>query len=540
MSQDDRRGKPPGGPAWPVPQAGQPPPYAPPPSPYAPPPYGQPQPPQAPYAQPPQAPYAQPPQAPYVQPPSPSQQQPYGQPPHPLQPPPSSSPYGQPPYPPQQQPSQKPPSPQPSPYGPSPHGQSPYSQQPHSPPPGYAPPPPYPQGTPHAPPAAQHAAGPVPLPRATVHRHTHLVATVQAPRGHGFGAMAALSFKRAFRLRIEPNEILEDERHAMAIARPPISDETQQAFLAWRRSVLFMAALLMVPVAFLHAYENLQNLENLPEGWKTLTYASVAIEAGFAIFLWTQVRRWTAWKRQARALSWVWLIYFLTPFLVFLYPLASALDLGEATGEQRRQMQLGIGVLIGAQALISLVPKVISLLQGLIRASIATKSLFPGASAPGWLMVIAAPLYMIIFYIFVLLPYHFSGSGLVVVGMLLVLAAKGSLVGAGLRLTKPMPADTARHATQRTLRLWMALLITGAACIVGGLWGLVSQASPLTLVNFALSMGANILLLTLIATDALITALDRARGTTADERGLADEPAAQVAAFTAVGTHDRS
>jgi hypothetical protein len=376
------------------------------------------------------------------------------------------------------------------------------------------------------------------LPGAIVHRHTHLIATVKPPSGHGFGAMAMLSFKRAFRLRIEPNEILDDERLTMAAARPPITDETQQAFLAWRRSVLFMAAMLMIPVAILHIYENLQDLENLPEGWRTIIYLSVFIEAGFAIFLWTQVRRWTAWSRQSRTLSWAWLAYFLTPFLVFLYPLASALDLGEATGEQRKQMQVAFGFLIGAQALVSLAPKVISLLQGLIRASIATKTLFPGASAPGWLMVITAPLYMIIFYIFVLLPYHFTSSGFVVVGMLLVLLAKGSLVRAGLGLTKPMQGDAARRATKRALSLWMTLLIGGAACIVGGLWSLVSRASPLTLVNFALSMGANILLLTLIGTDALITALDRARGTTAEERRLADEAAGQVAAFTAAGTHD--
>jgi hypothetical protein len=153
-------------------------------------------------------------------------------------------------------------------------------------------------------------------------------------------------------------------------------------------------------------------------------------------------------------------------------------------------------------------------------------------------MVMAAPLYMVIFYIFVLLPYHFTGSGLVVVGMFLVLAAKGTLVRAGLGLTKPMQDEVARTATTKTLRLWMALLIGGAACIVGGLWGLVSKASALTLVNFALSMGSNILVLTLIATAALITALDRARGTTPEERRLADEAAAEVAAFTAAGSHD--
>jgi hypothetical protein len=345
--------------------------------------------------------------------------------------------------------------------------------------------------------------------------------------------MAVLSLKRAFRLRIEPNEILEDERQAMIAARPPITDETQQAFLAWRRSVLFMAALLMIPVAILHAYDELKDLENVPDSLKSLTYLSVAVEVGFALFLWTQVGRWTAWRRQSRTLSWAWLVYFLLPFLVFLYPIASAFNIADLSPEQLRETQLGIGVLVGAQALVSLVPKVISLLQGLIRASIATKSLFPGASAPGWLMVIAAPLYMIIFYIFVLLPYHFTGSGAVALGMVLVLSANGTLVKAGLGLTRPLPAEIARVATKRTLSVWMGLFIAGVVCIVGGLWSLISRASPLTLINFGLSLGANILVLTLIATDALITALDRARGTTDAERQLAEQAAAQVAAFTA-------
>lgn len=369
-----------------------------------------------------------------------------------------------------------------------------------------------------------------------MHR-THLVSTVAAPKGAGFVAMAMLSMKRAFRLRIEPNEILEDERFAMARAKPPIADETQQAFLAWRRSVLFMAALFMIPLALLHSYDETRDLASMPPTWQNLTYLNVLVEIGFTIFLWTQVGRWTRWRKQSRALSWMWLIYFLTPFLMFLYPLASAVKLdGNITDAARHDVQLGLGALVGAQALFMLAPKVISLLQGLIRASIATKTLFPGAAAPGWLMVIAAPLYMIIFYLFVLLPYHFTGSGLVVGGLLLVLTAKSTLVRAGLGLTRPMTPQVAHRATHKALTIWMLLLIAGVVCIVAGLWSLLSRASALSLVTFALSMAANVLVLTLIATDTLITGLDRARGTTADERKLAEEAAAQVAAFTGAGT----
>ena len=55
-------------------------------------------------------------------------------------------------------------------------------------------------------------------------------------------------------------------------------------------------------------------------------------------------------------------------------------------------------------------PKIISLMPGLIRASIVTKLQFPGTTAPGWLMMLAAPLYALFAYIIVLLPYQITGS----------------------------------------------------------------------------------------------------------------------------------
>lgn len=433
----------------------------------------------------------------------PQQQQPYAQP-------------QQPPYYPPQQPYQPPYAQPQQPYYP------PQPQQPY-PPQGYAQPP---RGqAPYAPPG----------------RRTHLIATVKPPTGHGFGAMAFLSLRRAFRLRIEPNEVLDDERARMLAVKPAIVDETQQAFMAWRRSVLFMSALLMAPVAVLHAIESLDFDEGVPSVAKMLAAIQVLVEVGFALFLWTQVPRWTAWARQSRTLWWGWLVYFATPFLIFLYPLASAYALGvegEMSGLDRARVAMGMGVAIGADALLRLAPKVISLLQGMIRASIATKTLFPGASAPGWLMVLCAPLYAILFYVFVLLPYQLTGSGFVVVGLIAILLAKSTLVGAGLKLTRPMTPDVARKVTRRAQIVWMTLLVSGAACIGIGLRDIVSEMSVLTLINFGLSMASNILILTLIGADTVITGLDRARGSSADERKMADEAHAQIAAFTGAGVHD--
>jgi hypothetical protein len=452
----------------------------------------------------------------YQQPPQPQPQPQYQQPRQPPQPQPQ---YQQPPQPQYQQP-------------PQPHYQQPPQPQYQQPAQPHYQQPPQPQY--QQPPQPQYQQPP--QPQYQQPRKTHLIATVAPPTGTGFQAMAMLSLRRAFRLRIEPNEVLTDERQALLAATPSITDENQQAFLSWRRSVVFFAAILMVPVAILHAADKLDFEEGTPSGWKTVNVIAFLVEAGFAAFLWTLVPKWTAWRKQSRLLAIGWLIYFLTPFLIYLYPLAAdytrmLVGEAEASPEQLAQVRAAVGATIGASALVALAPKVISLLQGVIRASIATKTLFPGSTAPGWTMTMAAPLYMVIFYIFVLLPYHFSGSSLVAVGLLLVLAAKATLVRAGLKLSKPMTDEVARQATSKILSLWMILLLAGVGTIIGGLWDLIKTAKPMELVNFGLSMGANILVLTVIATDGLISALNRARGTTIDERKLTDAAAAQIEAF---------
>src|SRR5436305_1457795 len=69
----------------------------------------------------------------------------------------------------------------------------------------------------------------------------------------------------------------------------------------------------------------------------------------------------------------------------------------------RQHYQMAIGMMFGMQALMVLGPKVISLMPGMIRASIVAKLQFPGATAPGWLMMLAAPVYALFAYIIVLL-----------------------------------------------------------------------------------------------------------------------------------------
>ena len=60
-----------------------------------------------------------------------------------------------------------------------------------------------------------------------------------------FVGFLKISAKRAFRLRIEPTEVLPDERELLAPRTRRSSSANLQAFLAWRRSVLFLVATIL-------------------------------------------------------------------------------------------------------------------------------------------------------------------------------------------------------------------------------------------------------------------------------------------------------
>src|SRR5207237_7792685 len=57
-----------------------------------------------------------------------------------------------------------------------------------------------------------------------------------------------ISLKRAFRLDIRADEVLPTERAMLETQAAHVTNPEHQAFLAWRRSVLLMVALMFVPL----------------------------------------------------------------------------------------------------------------------------------------------------------------------------------------------------------------------------------------------------------------------------------------------------
>ncbi|MGE3546463.1 MAG: hypothetical protein AB7L28_21230 [Kofleriaceae bacterium] len=358
--------------------------------------------------------------------------------------------------------------------------------------------------------------------------------------GSKFVEFLKLSLKRAFRLRIEPSEVLPPEREKLLAASPPIVDPNLQAFLAWRRSVLFLVAVALVPLTLIGLIDALSGKMLTPI--RVVKLGPALAEGVFALVCWTQLRRWEDWRSQRRKLFWGWLLFMLTPFVVFLYPLRTAFDgLSFATiyGQMRELGVEGVKTkvvmpfMFAMIAMLQLAPKAISLMPGLIRSSLVIKLLFPGATAPGWLMVMASPIYALLAYVILVIPYQVTGSGWFMAGVLGVVAGQAVLARAGFSLARPMNEPEALEHIKKVRGYYITVMWVSALMIVFGLGSLVAyiNLSWADVVTTVLKFESNVLILTMIGADLVVTNLDRARVTTAGRDHVEEHAEEKIAAF---------
>jgi len=328
-----------------------------------------------------------------------------------------------------------------------------------------------------------------------------------------------ISLRRAFRLQIRTDEVLPSERAHFESQARHVTDPDHQAFLAWRRSVLLLVAMMFVPLSvfrFLEAFDG----PRLPVIGRGFMLLPAVAEAAFCVIAFDQLRNWAQWRRQRQVLFVAWATYFAAPFLVYMYPFRSAFDsiyLAQTAAEiggvklnaSRATIHMVVGLAFGVQALLALGPKVISLMPGLIRASIVTKLQFPGTTAPGWLMMLAAPFYALFAYIIVLLPYQITGSWHFVAGNAGILVAQVFIGVSGRRLTVPLSAQESHDRIHKSWLAYIGILVLSAGFMVYGLYDFITQLhwGAVRVVTGILAFVSNVLLDTLVGTDAIVSAM---------------------------------
>jgi len=357
--------------------------------------------------------------------------------------------------------------------------------------------------------------------------HSEEAATREAPPASQLvqslsGSFLLVSLKRAFRLEINPNEVLVSERKALAASAAHVTDPEHQAFLAWRRSVLLIVALAFIPLTVMRVIEAYEG-PPLPDGARAMMLMPAVAEGLFCLVALWQLGSWTQWKRQRRILLIAWAAYLIAPFVVYLYPFRESFDdikeVKQAAGLlgnvgivfKKKHMHVGVGLLFGIKAILVLAPKAISLMPGLIRASIVSKLLFPGTSGPGFLMMMAAPLYALFAYVIILLPYQITGSLYFVGGVSGVMLAQIFIALSGSRLAQPLPRDEARKRIHGYWKGYIAILVLSAGVMIAGVFDFVRSLdySVVSVFTTILAFASNVLLLTLIGTDAIVASLHR-------------------------------
>jgi len=330
-----------------------------------------------------------------------------------------------------------------------------------------------------------------------------------------------ISLRRAFRLAIRTDEVLPSERAHLESRASHIRNPEQQAFLAWRRSVLLLVAIMFVPLTisrFIEAFDH----PALPRAARAFLLFPAIAEALFCFVAFDQLRNWAAWKKQRRIMFVAWAVYFVAPFLVYLYPFRGAFDgsiyAARAAAEiggvhlnaSNQTIHMVVGLAFGVQALLALGPKIISLMPGLIRAS---KLLFPGTTAPGWLIMLAAPFYTLFAFIIVLLPYQITGSWQFLVGNGGILFAQIFIGVSGKKLTVPLTEQESHDRIHKAWLWYIGILVISAGFMVYGLSDFISQMhlGAVRVVTTLLTVVSNVLLDTLIGTDAIVAAMSHFR-----------------------------
>jgi hypothetical protein len=261
----------------------------------------------------------------------------------------------------------------------------------------------------------------------------------------------------------------------------------------------------------------------------------------FLAICWTQLRNWAHWRKQRRILLLGWLLFLATPFVVFIYPLRTVFE-GQFTIEDAKALNLGavsrqlLPFKITMIAMLQLAPKAISLMPGLVRASLVIKCLFPGSPAPGWLIVIAAPIYALLAYVILIVPYQFTGSGWFVGGVIGIIGGQLLLARSGFALAQPLSEYEALEKIARVRKVYLTVMIASAILIVVALGSLVTQLKLhwLDVILSVLKFEANVLILTIIGADLVIVNLDKARRQTAGRDHVEEQAEAKIAAFVSL------
>ena len=274
---------------------------------------------------------------------------------------------------------------------------------------------------------------PVPVPAAPVHAAP---VSVPAPQGSGPG----LHLRRAFNwnlraLPVEPGE------EATLIANG-VDEADARRYLVWRRSVLFVV---VIPTLIAAA---LKTVGTVTGGFDGLSGVGILVGLAellplylIALTAWLAAKCWDQHRRSRTVLLRGWLVAFLTPLLLALIPVGWRIDTSTISASEMANFNMSAGLLGAMLVYVTLMPAVLSLIPGVLRACLRIKALIPEAILPGLFLIAATPLYVLLFLVIFTTVNQAAGNFWLIAGVLALVGAPILYMLNGRIFTRPLRSE---------------------------------------------------------------------------------------------------
>jgi hypothetical protein len=345
---------------------------------------------------------------------------------------------------------------------------------------------------------------------------------------------------RALTANFQRERAADDERAQLAAHQPKVADPLAQDYVAWRRAALWIAGVaLSISVAIailerqpaaeqfavLFASANQQTLEGEELQRQAAQLApqigegNLAILDGlgdFLLFVKLMVAvlvflaaKWWMRLRRSRALArWAWLSALVLPLLVSSWPWAQSLDFSQleaGTGINAAQLKQWVATLLAGGLVLTVAPKLIALFPGIVRSTMALKTLLPEAAAPGWLTVVFAPFLAGFLLLVLSFMSQVQGSWVLICGVLALSIGPVLYVRNAAALVRPLSAAEVDPVIGAVRGKTMVSNAIGVGLLV---WYLIDLDSVSWLMAFHLLLdAAGGILLTMVAISDVTLAL---------------------------------
>ncbi len=288
-----------------------------------------------------------------------------------------------------------------------------------------------------------------------------------APAGPDFNALKQrfmFHFHRAVEWNLRTVAVSDDEtKELLALG---VDDEDARRYHAWRHSVLWaivvagtLAAVLgLIDSATADDHGMVRNALG-----KFLEFVRVCSTFVMPIAVYLAAKVWSRHARSRRLLFIGWATAFLAPLVFSLFPITWCYVI-----QQGEQAEVGARLLGAISCYVILMPTVLALIPGVMRACLRIKVLLPQSILPGWFLIGVSPFWMFLFMAIFATINQVAGDALLMIGVVAVAGAPALYLRRVQLFTRPILSDDDQRQVLQVQRYVRFILAAGVGFLI--LW----------------------------------------------------------------------